>query len=87
MYGFDGEELYHSDFIRGEGVVTAPDFADPVGFPGWYENGIANLEACKQNLDVGIKVYKSPDEQLGKTNTLHIIIIFLHDGYNRYIII
>lgn len=67
LYGFDGEELYHSDFIRKEGVVTMPDFADPISFPGFYEGGVANIEVCKQNLATYIKVYKSPDEQLGKT--------------------
>nr|AKN58845.1 MHC class II antigen alpha chain [Schizothorax prenanti] len=64
LYGFDGEELYHSDFIRKEGVVTAPDFADPVGFEGWYEGGVSDQEICKQNLAMYIKVYKSPDERL-----------------------
>uniref|UniRef100_A0A8C1DMV8 Major histocompatibility complex class II DAA gene n=1 Tax=Cyprinus carpio carpio TaxID=630221 RepID=A0A8C1DMV8_CYPCA len=54
LIGFDGEELYHSDFIRKEGVVTVPDFADPISFPG----------ACKQNLATDIKVYKPTTEQL-----------------------
>nr|WOW72661.1 MHC class II antigen alpha chain [Gymnocypris eckloni] len=64
LYGFDGEEMYHSDFIRKEGVVTLPDFADPVGFPGFYEGGVSNLEVCKRNLALDITVFKSPDEQL-----------------------
>uniref|UniRef100_A0A8C1P719 Major histocompatibility complex class II integral membrane alpha chain gene n=1 Tax=Cyprinus carpio TaxID=7962 RepID=A0A8C1P719_CYPCA len=64
LYGFDGEELYHSDFIRKEGVVTAPDFADPIGFTGFYEGGVAAIEVCKQNLALDIKVYKPTDEQL-----------------------
>ncbi|KAF4109764.1 H-2 class II histocompatibility antigen, A-U alpha chain-like [Onychostoma macrolepis] len=64
LYGLDGEELYHSDFIRKEGVVTAPDFADPVSFPGFYEGGVANQEVCKQNLATFIKAYNSPEEQI-----------------------
>ncbi len=67
LNGFDGEEMYHSDFIRKEGVVTLPDFADPMDFPGFYEAGVGQIEVCKQSLAVDIKVYKSPDEQLGKT--------------------
>jgi len=79
LMGFDGEEIFHADFIRKDGVMTLPDFADPISNPGGYENGVANIEVCKQNLDVDIKVYKPSVEQLGKTDTLHIIIIFLDD--------
>nr|CAA64707.1 MHC class II alpha chain [Cyprinus carpio] len=64
LIGFDGEELWHADFIRKEGVVTVPDFADPIGFPGFYETGVALMEVCKQNLALNIKVYKPTDEQL-----------------------
>ncbi|CAM4714866.1 unnamed protein product [Leuciscus chuanchicus] len=69
LMGFDGEELYHSDFIRKEGVDTLPAFADPISFPGFYENSVAQIEICKQNLDLDIKVYKSPDEQLDPPDT------------------
>nr|AEA50945.1 MHC class II antigen alpha chain [Cyprinus carpio 'jian'] len=64
LIGFDGEELWHADFIRKEGVVTAPDFADPIGFTGFYELGVSEMEVCKQNLATYIKAYNSPDEQL-----------------------
>uniref|UniRef100_A0A8C1PZS5 Major histocompatibility complex class II integral membrane alpha chain gene n=1 Tax=Cyprinus carpio TaxID=7962 RepID=A0A8C1PZS5_CYPCA len=64
LIGFDGEELWHADFIRKEGVVTVPDFADPISFPGFYESGVANIEVCKQNLATYIKAYNSPDEQI-----------------------
>jgi len=73
--GFDGEEIFHSDFIRKEGVVTLPDFADPISFPGFYENSVANIEVCKQNLDLDIKLVKPSVEQLGKTYILHNIIL------------
>nr|NP_571770.1 major histocompatibility complex class II integral membrane alpha chain gene 1 precursor [Danio rerio]AAA16368.1 MHC class II alpha chain [Danio rerio]AAA16369.1 MHC class II alpha chain [Danio rerio] len=64
LQGFDGEELYHSDFIRKVGVVTAPDFADPMSYPGFYENSVAQMEVCKQDLATDIKAYNSPEEQL-----------------------
>ncbi|XP_056319099.1 HLA class II histocompatibility antigen, DP alpha 1 chain [Danio aesculapii] len=64
LMGFDGEELFHSDFIRKEGVVTQPDFADPISNPGGYENSVAQMEVCKQNLATYIKAYNSPEEQL-----------------------
>ncbi|XP_051760015.1 HLA class II histocompatibility antigen, DP alpha 1 chain [Ctenopharyngodon idella] len=69
LFGFDGEELFHSDFIRKEGVVTLPDFADSVGFAGFYENSVAQMEVCKNNLDVDIKVYKPSVEQLDPPDT------------------
>nr|AAH98875.1 Si:busm1-266f07.2 protein [Danio rerio] len=64
LFGFDGEELFHLDFIRKEGVATAPDFADPLSFPGFYEAGVAQMEVCKQNLATYIRAYNSPQEQL-----------------------
>ncbi|XP_026099948.1 H-2 class II histocompatibility antigen, A-U alpha chain [Carassius auratus] len=64
LIGFDGEELWHADFIRKEGVVTLPDFADPVSFPGFYEAGLSNIEVCKQNLAQYIKLSKPTVEQL-----------------------
>lgn len=69
---FDGEELFHSDFIRERGVGTAPDFADHFRFPGFYETGVAQMEVCKKNLGTDIRNFKFPDEQLGKTSTLHL---------------
>ncbi|TRY91254.1 hypothetical protein DNTS_003931, partial [Danionella cerebrum] len=69
MYGFDGEEMYHSDFNRQTGVVTAPDFADPVSFPGFYEQSISSIEICKHNLDLAKKVYNNPDEKMAPPQT------------------
>ncbi|XP_050959326.1 mamu class II histocompatibility antigen, DR alpha chain-like [Labeo rohita] len=66
LYGSDGEELWHADFIKGEGVVTLPDFADPGGFDGFYQNAVAELEICKQNLAVAIKAYNNPQEKMDK---------------------
>ncbi|RXN07777.1 mamu class II histocompatibility DR alpha chain-like protein [Labeo rohita] len=69
MVGMDGEELYHSDFIKGEGVVTLPDFADPITFPGFYELGLSEIQVCKANLATAIKAYKNPQAKTDKPQT------------------
>lgn len=66
MYGMDGEELYHSDFIKGVGVDTLPEFSDPMTFPGFYDQGLSEMQVCKANLDVAIKAYKNPQEKMGR---------------------
>ncbi|XP_073723478.1 H-2 class II histocompatibility antigen, A-U alpha chain [Misgurnus anguillicaudatus] len=69
LFGFDGEELFHSDFNKKEGVVTVPEFADPVSFPGFYEQGVVDQEVCKQNLAIAIKAYKNPREEMDKPDS------------------
>lgn len=67
MCGSDGEEMWHADFTQKMGVNTLPDFADPMSFPGFYEQSIAGQEICKENLAVTIKAYNSPPEETGTT--------------------
>ncbi|XP_077080479.1 H-2 class II histocompatibility antigen, E-U alpha chain-like [Siphateles boraxobius] len=69
MYGMDAEELYHSDFIKGVGVVTLPDFADGMTFDGFYQAGLSQMQVCKANLAVSIKAYKNPQEKMDKPQT------------------
>ncbi|XP_073701427.1 H-2 class II histocompatibility antigen, A-U alpha chain-like [Garra rufa] len=69
MTGSDGEEAYHTDFDQKQGVVTLPDFADPICFPGFYEISVEEIEICKQNLAVLIKAYKSPPEEMEPPET------------------
>ncbi|ROL48097.1 HLA class II histocompatibility antigen, DP alpha 1 chain [Anabarilius grahami] len=69
MYGTDGEEIWHADFTQKMGVVTLPDFADPMSFPGFYEASVADQEVCKNNLAVCIKAYKSPAEEMEPPET------------------
>ncbi|XP_058627149.1 H-2 class II histocompatibility antigen, A-U alpha chain-like [Onychostoma macrolepis] len=69
MTGSDGEEAWHADFNQKTGVVTLPDFADPMSFLGFYEESIADQEVCKQNLAVLIKAYKSPPEEMDPPET------------------
>ncbi|XP_043085173.1 H-2 class II histocompatibility antigen, A-U alpha chain-like [Puntigrus tetrazona] len=69
MTGSDGEEAWHADFNQKMGVVTLPDFADPISFGGFYEESIADQEICKQNLAVLIKACKSPPEEMDPPET------------------
>ncbi|XP_059403078.1 H-2 class II histocompatibility antigen, A-U alpha chain-like [Carassius carassius] len=69
MIGSDGEEAWHADFNQKTGVVTLPDFADPMSFSGFYEASVAQQEVCKQNLAVLIKAYKSPPEEMDPPET------------------
>uniref|UniRef100_A0A672M0Y9 Zgc:123107 n=1 Tax=Sinocyclocheilus grahami TaxID=75366 RepID=A0A672M0Y9_SINGR len=81
MTGSDGQEAWHADFNQKTGVVTLPDFADPMSFPGYYEESVAEQDVCKQNLAVLIKlcvftdppetfIYSRNDVQLAVENTL-----------------
>ncbi len=75
MNGMDGEELWHADFIKGVGVITQPDFSDPITCTGAYQSAVANIEVCKANLAVAIKAYKNPQEKMGR---ICIWIIFIY---------
>ncbi|KAG1925944.1 HLA class II histocompatibility antigen, DP alpha 1 chain [Pimephales promelas] len=86
LMGFDGEEIFHADFIRKEGVMTLPDFGDPISYPGGYENGVSEMEICKQNLDLDIKVYKPSVEQLDIPDTsIYPKAVVLQDAENTLI--
>uniref|UniRef100_A0A673HZM0 Ig-like domain-containing protein n=1 Tax=Sinocyclocheilus rhinocerous TaxID=307959 RepID=A0A673HZM0_9TELE len=63
LYGTDGEEVFHSDFIGKKGLLTLPDFADFVNstsYDGFYEQSVGSLEVCRNYLDIQIKAYKPP---------------------------
>lgn len=69
IYSTDNEELYYSDFSRHEGVVTAPDFADPITFPGFYELGVILIDHCRLNLASTAKAHSQPEEQTARPET------------------
>nr|AFD01255.1 MHC class II alpha subunit [Oreochromis niloticus] len=58
MYGLDGEEVWYADFNKQTGVESLPDFADPIDFPGHYEQAVANQQICRANLKVDSKGMK-----------------------------
>ncbi|XP_063051539.1 H-2 class II histocompatibility antigen, A-U alpha chain-like [Engraulis encrasicolus] len=63
MYVLDGEEMAHADWEAKQYVMTMPEFADPYQYEeGAYENAVAQMQACKSNLDIAIRAYKNPAE-------------------------
>ncbi|XP_031427030.1 H-2 class II histocompatibility antigen, A-K alpha chain-like [Clupea harengus] len=61
MYGLDGEEMGHADFTKGKFFMTMPEFADQFTYEeGTYETAVADQQVCKHNLELDIKVNKSP---------------------------
>ncbi|XP_066499496.1 H-2 class II histocompatibility antigen, A-U alpha chain-like isoform X2 [Hoplias malabaricus] len=86
IYGLDGEEVWHADFSLEKGVMTLPQFVDPYSYAeGTYEQAVADIETCRNNLGLSIKGYNNPpipkvapqssvytksSAQLGSKNTL-----------------
>uniref|UniRef100_A0A8C1GKJ3 Ig-like domain-containing protein n=1 Tax=Cyprinus carpio TaxID=7962 RepID=A0A8C1GKJ3_CYPCA len=75
MHGLDEEEMWHADFNQKRGVVTLPDFANPLEFPQYYET--SNI--CDSNLLFSFcvfldaphtSIYLKDDVELGVQNTL-----------------
>ncbi|GAA6085352.1 H-2 class II histocompatibility antigen, A-U alpha chain-like [Tachysurus ichikawai] len=64
MIEHDDEEMIHSDFKKQDLVMKLPDFADPIQWPGAYEQSVSEQEICKHNLDVAVTSYKNPPEAL-----------------------
>lgn len=65
--GYDEEEMWHTDFDQKKGVVTFPELAGNMTFPGFYELGVRDIAICKSDLQTYKKVFKNPPPQLGKT--------------------
>ncbi|KAK9970370.1 hypothetical protein ABG768_026317 [Culter alburnus] len=85
MHGIDGEEMWHADYNQKRGVVTLPDFGNPIVFPGYYETSVIEMKGCKSDVATLTNIFKSPppemdapqtsiypkdDVQLGVQNTL-----------------
>nr|WOV89917.1 MHC class II antigen [Megalobrama terminalis] len=69
LYGMDEEEVWHADFIKGVGEDTHPDFSDHLGWDGFYQAAVGQIEVCKSNLAIAIKAYKNPQEKMDKPQT------------------
>uniref|UniRef100_A0A8C1JY98 Ig-like domain-containing protein n=1 Tax=Cyprinus carpio TaxID=7962 RepID=A0A8C1JY98_CYPCA len=85
MHGLDEEEMWHADFNQKRGVVTLPDFANPLEFPNFYETSVIEMTGCKRKglgcatsakdfcvfLDAPqTSIYLKDDVELGVQNTL-----------------
>ncbi|XP_030266322.1 H-2 class II histocompatibility antigen, A-K alpha chain isoform X2 [Sparus aurata] len=64
MYGLDGEAKWYADFKNKKGVLTVPDFVGIRFEEGVYKLAEANLQICKQNLDMTLHDLKNPPVQL-----------------------
>lgn len=74
--GYDEEEMWHTDFDQKKGVVTFPEIAGNITFPGVYELSVSEMAICKSNLQIYKIIFKSPPPQLGKT--LECVTNFYH---------
>ncbi|XP_067249923.1 HLA class II histocompatibility antigen, DP alpha 1 chain-like [Chanodichthys erythropterus] len=67
--GYDEEEMWHTDFDQKKGVVTFPELAGNMTFPGFYELGVRDIAICKSDLQTYKKVFKNPPPQLDAPQT------------------
>uniref|UniRef100_A0A672MEZ3 Ig-like domain-containing protein n=1 Tax=Sinocyclocheilus grahami TaxID=75366 RepID=A0A672MEZ3_SINGR len=76
LYGTDGEEVFHSDFIGKKGLLTLPDFADFVNstsYDGFYEQSVGSLEVLalmKKTEPPHTSIYSKYDVMVGVENDL-----------------
>uniref|UniRef100_A0A672S4B3 HLA class II histocompatibility antigen, DP alpha 1 chain-like n=1 Tax=Sinocyclocheilus grahami TaxID=75366 RepID=A0A672S4B3_SINGR len=81
MHELDEEEMWHADFNQKRGVVTLPDFANPLEFTHFYETSVIEMTGCKtwweQKLNniyasnaPHTSIYLKDDVELGVQNTL-----------------
>ncbi|KAL4009718.1 hypothetical protein ACER0C_003570 [Sarotherodon galilaeus] len=86
MYGLDGEELYYTDFNKQKEIFVLPPFVDPFTAPGGYEQAVANLRVCRDNIKLfgkgmkdyppeqdapsGVMIYTRDEVEFGGKNTL-----------------
>lgn len=66
MHGIDGEEMWHADYNQKRGVVTLPDFGNPIVFPGYYETSLIEMKGCKSDVATLTNIFKSPPPEMGK---------------------
>uniref|UniRef100_A0A8C1JWW9 Ig-like domain-containing protein n=1 Tax=Cyprinus carpio TaxID=7962 RepID=A0A8C1JWW9_CYPCA len=69
MHGLDEEEMWHADFNQKRGVVTLPDFANPLEFPNFYETSVIEMTGCKSDVAFLTKVFKSPPPEMDAPQT------------------
>ncbi|XP_063324193.1 HLA class II histocompatibility antigen, DR alpha chain-like [Pelmatolapia mariae] len=87
MYGLDGEELGYADFNKQTYIYPLPPFIDPFTYQeGVYQQAVANLQVCKQNLQTlrktmkdyplehvapsAVMIYTRDEVEFGQENTL-----------------
>lgn len=66
MHGVDNEEVWHADYSLKTGVLSLPDFGDPMTFPGFYEKSVIEMTGCKSDVVSLTKIFNSPPPEMGK---------------------
>jgi len=66
MHGIDGEETWHADYNQKRGVVTIPDFGNPIVFPGYYETSVVEMKGCKNEVAFLTNIFNHPPPVMGK---------------------
>uniref|UniRef100_A0A673J5L7 Ig-like domain-containing protein n=1 Tax=Sinocyclocheilus rhinocerous TaxID=307959 RepID=A0A673J5L7_9TELE len=69
MHELDEEEMWHADFNQKRGVVTLPDFANPLEFPHFYETSVIEMTGCKSDVAFLTKIFKSPPPEMDAPHT------------------
>lgn len=62
----EGDEVAYVDFEKKDSIMTLPDFAETLQWPGAYEWSQQEMATYKNNLDICKKGYKNPPEAQGK---------------------
>ncbi|XP_056319239.1 H-2 class II histocompatibility antigen, A-Q alpha chain [Danio aesculapii] len=69
MHGVDNEEMWHADYSLNSGVLTLPDFGDPIAFPGFYETSVIEMTGCKRDVVSLTKIFNSPPPEMDPPQT------------------
>ncbi|KAM9701177.1 LOW QUALITY PROTEIN: rano class II histocompatibility antigen, B alpha chain-like [Menidia menidia] len=70
MYTLDGEERWYADFNKKQGVQPLPPFISQAGYPGAYENAVAQQQVCRTNLKIARKGMKDPPPERDPPSSL-----------------
>uniref|UniRef100_A0A3Q2X700 Rano class II histocompatibility antigen, B alpha chain-like n=1 Tax=Haplochromis burtoni TaxID=8153 RepID=A0A3Q2X700_HAPBU len=71
----DDEAVWYADFNKQTGVNALPAFVDPISFPGFYEEAVADQQICRQNLMVTRKAMKNFPKELDPPSSMLIYTV------------
>ncbi|XP_039465064.1 RLA class II histocompatibility antigen, DP alpha-1 chain-like [Oreochromis aureus] len=71
----DDEVVWYADFNKQMGVDSLPVFADPMSFPGFYEEAVADQQVCRYNLKVTRQAMKDVPKELDPPSSLIIYTV------------
>ncbi|CAI5657142.1 unnamed protein product [Oreochromis niloticus] len=71
----DDEVVWYAVFNKHTGVDSLPAFADPISSPGQYEQAVANMQICRQNLKTTRQAMKEVPKELDPPSSLIIYTV------------